>query len=472
MARRSDGEGRFIAEFELVVSPHTASVIRKRFEAGRMVYNALLTEALKRYDLFQQSRLYQKARRIPKNTSEQRQARTTAFKAAREAWNWSEMGLTVHLQRFGQQFTQTWLNRHLNSQIVKKLAERVARTVIAYSLGRKGRPRFKRRGSLLSLEAINNLQGIILKTDARGHLFAYWGAGRTAPHLELPLIVYPDDAYHQHALATMRPMEGFPGLKYTRIIRRVIRGCDRFYAQVVLAGQPYQRQQIHRHGVVGLDIGPSTIAIVGEGTVRFSKFCDELQNKERLIRVLQRRIDRQRRANNPDCYDEAGRWIRGRRASIVSHRMRRSLNQLGSIHQQQTAHRKSLQGHLVREILTVGSDFRLEKLSYRSFQRNFGRSTQARAPSMFVAHLKRKAAEIGAVVTEFSPYHTRLSQICHNCGTTRKKSLSERVHHCSCGIHAHRDLYSAYLARFVDDDHVDLAQAAAQFERFRSLLMA
>lgn len=48
---RSDGAGRFVAEFELAVTPHAANVIRSRLETGRMVYNALLTEALKRYDL-------------------------------------------------------------------------------------------------------------------------------------------------------------------------------------------------------------------------------------------------------------------------------------------------------------------------------------------------------------------------------------------------------------------------------------
>lgn len=483
MARKSDGQGRFVAQFEMRVSPHDKAVIHKRLEAGRMIYNALLGEALKRLDLFRESRLYRRARRIPKRTEEQRTARNEAFKAAGEAFNWSEVGLTAYLQQIGQQFTRTWLNYHVDSQIVKKLADRAARTVYAYSQPRlrKGRPRFRRKGEMDSLEGINNLQSIMVKCDADGRLFVLWGAGRGAPRLSIPLLVDPDDPYHRHALAYMQPEEGFRGLKYTRVVRKVIRGRDRFFAQVVLVGKPYQRECLQRFGVIGLDIGPSTIAIVGEPLVAnplvigkegpFRRFCAELTNKERAIRLIQRRIDRQRRANNPDCFDEQGRWIKGKRARNVSRRMRRSLQCLRRIRQQQTDHRKSLHGHLVRQILTLGSDFRLEKLSYRSFQRSFGRSTLARAPGMFVAHLKRKAGEIGAVVTEFSPYHTRLSQICHGCGAVRKKSLSQRVHQCTCGVQAHRDMYSAYLARFVDGDQLDRGRAAGQWEQFRSLMI-
>ncbi|MBF2062977.1 MAG: transposase [Calothrix sp. C42_A2020_038] len=37
------------------------------------------------------------------------------------------------------------------------------------------------------------------------------------------------------------------------------------------------------------------------------------------------------------------------------------------------------------------------------------------------------------------------------CGNKQKKSLSQRVHHCSvCGFKMQRDILSAYLSRYVD----------------------
>ena len=60
----------------------------------------------------------------------------------------------------------------------------------------------------------------------------------------------------------------------------------------------------------------------------------------------------------------------------------------------------------------MGDTIKLEKLSYRAFQRRFGRSVGMRAPGMFVERLKRKAESAGATVVEFPTHTTRLSQTC------------------------------------------------------------
>jgi len=53
---------------------------------------------------------------------------------------------------------------------------------------------------------------------------------------------------------------------------------------------------------------------------------------------------------------------------------------------------------------------------------------------------------------EFPTRSTKLSRTCH-CGSVYKKPLSQRWHRCShCGASAQRDLYSAFLARFVDPE--------------------
>ena len=92
-----------------------------------------------------------------------------------------------------------------------------------------------------------------------------------------------------------------------------------------------------------------------------------------------------------------------------------------------------------------------EKLSYKAFQRMFGRSIRDRAPGMFLDHLRRKAASAGGGVIGFPTRPTRLSQSCQ-CGEVVKKPLSQRWHDCSCGAHAKRDLYSAYLGLHVCED--------------------
>ena len=132
---------------------------------------------------------------------------------------------------------------------------------------------------------------------------------------------------------------------------------------------------------------------------------------------------------------------------------------MAEIRRKQAAYRKSLHGQLVNQVLRMGDTFQLEKLSYRAFQRQFGRSVGFRAPGMFVERLRRKAESAGGVVVEFPTHPTRLSQVCHNCGTIAKKPLSQRWHQCDCGIVAQRDLYTAFLAMCVDDERLDAGQA-------------
>lgn len=102
-------------------------------------------------------------------------------------------------------------------------------------------------------------------------------------------------------------------------------------------------------------------------------------------------------------------------------------------------------------------------------QQNFGRSTSFRAPGMFISLLRRKAERAGGIVEKFCTYKTKLSQTCH-CGSQRKKKISERWYSCSCGVQAQRDLYSAYLARYVEKDQLDTFQATHAWTAAKPLL--
>lgn len=119
------------------------------------------------------------------------------------------------------------------------------------------------------------------------------------------------------------------------------------------------------------------------------------------------------------------------------------------------AARKAAHGNLANKIFRVGSIIKTEKLSYKGWQKRFGRSVGFRAPGLFVEMLRRKAESAGGEVIEFNTRTTALSQTCH-CGHKKKKPLKERWHDCAaCGVKAQRDLYSAFLARFVENERLD-----------------
>jgi putative transposase len=257
-------------------------------------------------------------------------------------------------------------------------------------------------------------------------------------------------------------------VKYVRLVRRRINGTLRFAAQLICEGRAYQKPEHSLgQGSVGLDLGPSTIAVVSDSQAQLENFCSELDPQAAQIRREQRHLDRQRRANNPDNYLPNGtvkKGHKGRKRWRASKRQRRTQTILADRQRKLATYRKSLHGQLAHQIVRQGSTFLLEKVSYRAWQRRFGRSVQRRAPGTFVTILTRLAESAGGQVITVPTRRTKLSQTCQ-CGEVKKKLLSLRVHHCEvCGIQMQRDLYSAYLIRFLDPDtyllHAGQAQAA------------
>ena len=125
----------------------------------------------------------------------------------------------------------------------------------------------------------------------------------------------------------------------------------------------------------------------------------------------------------------------------------------------------------MNDILRMGDQIKLEKLSYQAFQKVSGRSTQMRAPGKLVAMLRRKAESAGGIANEFPMRPTRLSQVCL-CGAVEKKSLSQRWHHCACGVEMQRDLFSGFLALCVEDEKLNAEKAGEIWPGLESVLWA
>jgi hypothetical protein len=219
-----------------------------------------------------------------------------------------------------------------------------------------------------------------------------------------------------------------------------------------------------------LDIGPSTIAIVAQDTAQLETFCAGIEPPARRIKLIQRAMDRSRRATNPQAYNPNGTHRRGARATTKSKRYRTLAAGKADLERRLAAERKCAQGELANRVLALGNTVKTEAVSYKSFQRNFGRSVQCRAPGMFISILKRKAESAGASVTEFSTYHTKLSQFDHMTGQCKKKPLSQRYHEFPDGTRVQRDLYSAWLARYVEHDRLDVSQLKTDWAAAEPLL--
>jgi putative transposase len=412
----------FVCELPLRVSPMEEKVLLACLEAARQVYNACLGEALRRLALVRQSKQYNAALR-----ETQEEKRQELFAAARGRYGFKDSVI----QHYAVELRRSWISDHLDVHTTQKLASRAYRAVNEYAVSKRGRPRFKGKNQLDSVESKSNKSGIRWRGGC-----VEWGK------LTLPALINSNDPVIEHGLS--HPV------KYVRLVRRKIRNKNRFYVQLVCEGIPYQKVELGT-GTVGMDTGPSTVATVGEDSAILEQFCAELDDKSREIRLLQRRLERQRRANNPENYNADGTIKKGPKKWRNSNRYKEIKAKLAETHRCLAEHRKALHGRLANRILQMGDTFLVEDVSYKSFQRNYGRSVGRRAPGMFISNLCRKAESAGGRGIRFSTKSTKLSQACH-CGQYKKKRLSERVHECGCGVIMQRDLYSGYLARFVDPE--------------------
>src|SRR5262249_12554236 len=151
-------------------------------------------------------------------------------------------------------------------------------------------------------------------------------------------------------------------IKYSRLVRRrasseraagADREGNRYFVQLIVEGTPYQKKNNPvGNQIIGLDIGPSSLAIVPKaGPAQLVTFCEELRADARKKRRLQRKMERQRRANNPQNYDEKGRVKKGRLAWKNSRKYLSTRRELANAERNLAAHRKSLHGRLVNDLI-------------------------------------------------------------------------------------------------------------------------
>jgi hypothetical protein len=449
----------FLLELPLRSDAGQAKHLGAHFEAARALYNALLGEALARLHRMWADPAWQAARAIPKT---QKRERAAAFSQLRRAYGFSEYAL----HDYAKCANCAWIADHIDAMLAQTLATRAYQAVNRMCLGKAKKVRFKSKGrSLNSVENKWEQSGLrfVLQPPEEGNLgWVVWGKDR------LPAIIDWDDPVVKYGLDHR--------IKYARLVRRKAsspkaQGADcqgyRYYVQLALEGTPYQKKKnTPGHDVMGLDLGPSTIAIVPrEGEARLVPLCEELQPDARKKRRLERKLDRQRRANNPQNYDEKGRIKKHGKRRLTWKNSKGYLatrRRLAHHKRKLAAHRKSLHGRLVNEMIRTGNDIRIEKVSYKGWQKQYGKSVGMRAPGMLIDHLRRTVAKTGGILHEFPTHSTKLSQYCHGCRTCVKKPLAQRFHDCPCGIGpVQRDLYSAFLAAYLDPP--DFLPSSAQY---------
>ena len=259
-------------------------------------------------------------------------------------------------------------------------------------------------------------------------------------------------------------------LKYVRLVRREQYGKENYYAQLILDGTPPNtKYRNSMTGAVGIDIGTSTVAISSDVEVRLDELAPNVQTHEREIRLLQRKLERQRRANNLDNFNENGTFKAGRKVWYESKKYKQTKAKLVDITRKQAETRRISHQTQTNHVLSLGDTFVVEQMNFAGLaaraketkvsektgkiarKKRFGKSIGHRAPATWVSMLRYKAEYAGKNFIDANTWTIKASQLDHTTGEYNKVSLSTRTKDIEGNL-VQRDLYSAFLLSCVTPD--------------------
>lgn len=459
--------------------------LTKRFEIARQIYNSLLGIELKKLRKLEQTPEYKALQekilsldwKNPKHKSELNKLYNQKKKLLDDAgirngdFEKDVKEIYKHFNNKNDDGSFKSKPKKASKKTGKSVASNVAVHGIAaqvwqafekmlYSNGKQ--VHFKKKGDIYSLRGYSAKNSSGVEIIFRGDHIEWNG-------LRLPLKLDPKNAYEAEMLDKR--------VKFVRILRKPGKSKDRWYAQLALEGKPAIKRDattgmlVHPvgHGTVGLDIGPQTLAYSSADTTDLLELADQVENIEHEKRLLQRKMDRSRRAMNPDNYNKDGTIKRGVKLTRnKSKRYCRLQKELAYIQHCQAETRKRQHTELANHLLSLGDCFYVEDMSWPALahraketeisaktgkfkrKKRFGKSIADKAPATLIGILQQKCISLGLPGILKVPLSLKASQYNHITKEYISKELSQRWNTMPDGKRIQRDLYSAFLLQHYD----------------------
>lgn len=466
----------YIAEYEL--RPAKAggfAVLHHAENAAVSVYNLCLKECLKRMHKVINDPKYTalcKEYKCRKQQNEKTDDLKKKFTAVYDRHAYSEYSMHAYVASLHPKYSTLGIDE------CQKLATR------AFRAADKVRTHQTRRVKFLSHAQGTSFEGKSYKSVLhfnRSRLTVCLGKNN-----EFEIIIPDDDQYRMQCLQDR--------VKYVRILKRIIRGKERWYAQLVMEGLPPMKKLKFGEGTQGLDEGTSTIASVTDDSALLVELAPECKPDEKKIKRMQRAMDRSRRAMNPENYNPSGTIKKGRHKWKASRRYIRLKQKNAELMRRQQVYRKQSHCILANLLISRGSDIRVEKMSIKGLARRskkqavnakngrtrskkrYGRTIQNRAPALLISILDQKLHRKGKSVMYVNTWTVKASQYNPLDGTYEKKDLKDRMvllgkDTSGNDIIVQRDLLSAYLIQHTSADgtHIKVKSAYNDFQNFKFL---
>ena len=464
----------FVVQFPLKTEKYQADILDKRFEIGRKIYNSLVNVTQKRYKEMIKTKKYRNFMSALTGNKKSDKNIWKQINDIRKQYGMSEYSFHEDVKKMQKHF-----KNNIDSFTTQKIASELWKSYDEFFYGKGKKIYYKKYGNFNSLEGKSNKTGIRFKDNT-----IIWNG------LIIPVVIDYDNYYEYQALQC--------DICYCRIIRKYIRNKNKYYVQIVFKGNPpikidTETGEIKHYigqGDVGLDIGTSTIAYSSSTDVKILELADKVHNIENQKHILLRKMDRSRRATNPNNYNVDGTIKKQGNKKVTWNKSNHYIeyqNELKELYRKQADIRKYQHECLANRIISLGENVYVEKMNFSGLQRRskstekneqgkfkrkkrFGKSLANRAPAMLLTIIDRKLKYFGKELIEINTYEARASQFNHFDQTYKKKKLSQRWNDFN-GIKIQRDLYSAFLIMNVANDlkSFDIDKCNERFDNFYRL---
>lgn len=497
----------FIVKVKLHLQNNVKNHLNKSFHIADSAYNETLNHGLKLFSAMKKNLRYQELLEIRRDVVKdkddiKKKIKKETDKNIKKKLKEQTKEINAHLEKIDNELgkirmdygltkyqlslwllerrKQTEAYQHLNSAELQVIAENAYQTlsqVIFY----KVKPDALRFRSKYSLEhsfrnRANNTGTRLVESEKPNVAYRLYLHKRST-FIDIPTIAFTE--YQQMQLLRADK------IKYVQIISKTIRGKKVFYLQIVCQGIPVTKIQKGK-GVTGIDPGISTVAYVSKDSCELVDLVPEkFARKERLIQNFSRKIERSRKVNDPDAYNEDGTRKKNVRFKPLSKRARRLAIRRQTAYRKLTEERRKIQGQLVNRIVSKSSVIKIEDLNVKGLQKRkretrinpktgrpfskkrYGKAVFKAAPGHFRTLLVQRARSTGCKVDVISPKKTKPSQYNHITGEFNKKELKIRIYNLTDEItDVQRDLYSAFLIAHIENDEYLNEQLVENFDVF------
>lgn len=459
-------EGRFALTLRLMTTEDDELVLAKRFRIASHIYNVMVKEARKRIHKLKMDKDYQEImNHLKKSKGKYRKGDKTRLRELNRLYGLSEYDFHFYIDKGQKQY-----DKNIDSQARQKIATNVWRAVqkVLYSNGHT--IHFHKEKNLKSISGKSNVTGIRYREEC-----LYWKG------LVIPVRIRTKDKYARECLEH--------DICYCRIVRRWHKHKYRYYIQIVFKGIPPQKHNIDEDNTqVGIDIGPSTIAVVSSKGIILTEMASDVDLIDIEIKRFNRKMDRQRRMNNPDNYNSDGTIKRQtktfRRHWKWSGQMKKTNHQIKHLYALRASKLRQSHFMLANKILKLGTDIYIEDMNIQGLakrskkteisektgkykrKKRFGKSISNHAPAMLITIVNNKLSYMEKEVCKVNTFDTRLSQLNHLTGEYEKHDLSDRWKIIGKD-NVQRDLYSAFLlSHMATQKEVDINACFDDFNNF------